>query len=189
MTPVHINSKFRLLVIVLVVLFSAAACSSGDKGDKVKVSKIDVNVEVIEATPEATDEATPEATDEATPEATDEATPEATDEATPEATEVASDDDMEVIVVIEGPVEKIEGNIITIFNIDIQLEENDPILVTLKIDDVLHVEGTTLVMGDTVIIVVVNIYIINVPIIIYEDAPSNCRVTPKGKVKCTKRRS
>ncbi|MBZ0299159.1 MAG: hypothetical protein K8J31_05440, partial [Anaerolineae bacterium] len=70
-----------------------------------------------------------------------------------------------VIIIIEGPVEAINVNIITIFNLHIEVDPNDPILLTLKVGDYIHVEGTPTSEGDTIVIVAVNITIINVIII------------------------
>lgn len=185
MTPARINSQSRIFIIVLALLLSVAACSPGKNGGKnsIKFSKIDdviqVSVEVIEVTPEAT------ADPEATPEATSEP------DATPEATEEASDD-MEVIIVIEGPVTAINNNIITVFDYDIQVEVNNPIWVGLEIGDLIRAEGITVIQGNVIIIVAVNIIIIEIPVIIWGPIGvpiTNCRITPKGKVKCTKKGS
>ncbi|MBZ0299279.1 MAG: hypothetical protein K8J31_06055 [Anaerolineae bacterium] len=71
-----------------------------------------------------------------------------------------------VTIVIEGPVQQININIITIYNIDIELKVDDPILTVIQVGDVVHVEGNMAEQGDTMIIVVVNIIIINVDIVI-----------------------
>jgi hypothetical protein len=46
-----------------------------------------------------------------------------------------------VITVIEGPVDGINGNIITIFGIDFELDPDDPRLTVLQIGDILRIEG------------------------------------------------
>jgi hypothetical protein len=174
MTPAFTNSRFRIFIIVLALVFGAAACSPGHQGkdNSIKISKINgVTVNVIETTPEATSE--PEATSDP--------------EATPEA-----GDDTGTLIAIEGPVAAINGNIITVFNFNIQVQENDPILLNLHLDDIIHAEGTSLLMGDTIIIVAINIVIIEIeidgPIIIYQTNPNACHVNKSGKVKCSKKR-
>jgi hypothetical protein len=125
-------------------------------------------VENPEATPEATAESTAEATQ--SPEATAEATAEATQspEATPEAT-AEPGSDLPVIIIIEGPVQSININIITIYGIDIELDANDPILTVIQIGDILRIEGDLAGSGTTIVIVAVNITIVNVEVFINVD--------------------
>lgn len=115
-------------------------------------------------TPEATNEATPELTP--TPEATLEVTPEVTPEATPEGTPDPDDDDDDIIIVIEGPVEAININIIVIYGIEIELNPDDPLLLVIQIGDIVRIEGTTNDDdGDgTIIIIAITIIIVNVDI-------------------------
>jgi hypothetical protein len=104
----------------------------------------------------------------ATPTPTPAATQESTPEATPESTatimpEVTVEPGSPVIIVIEGPVQAINGNIIIIFNINIQLDPNDPNLKIIKIGDIVHIEGTPTGNG-TIIIIAVTVIIINVDV-------------------------
>ena len=79
---------------------------------------------------------------------------------------IAEEDvDQPVIIVIEGPIQAININIITILGIDIEVDPNDPILLTIKIGDIIRVEGTPTSDGDTIIIVAINITIINIIIV------------------------
>ena len=103
---------------------------------------------------------TPEATQESTPEATPAVTPEATMEMTPEVT---IEPGSPVIIVIEGPVQAININIITIYNINIQLDPNDPNLKIIKVGDIVHVEGTPTGSGN-IIIIAVTVIIIHVDV-------------------------
>src|SRR5262249_23205753 len=57
--------------------------------------------------------------------------------ATPESTEAA----LPVTVIIEGPIQSINGNILVIFNLTVIVNANDPILSTLKVGEVVRVEG------------------------------------------------
>jgi hypothetical protein len=113
-----------------------------------------INVTII--TVDSTAEATPVAT----------ATPVTTPESTPEMTPEATDDGLPVTIVIEGPVQAININIITIYNINIEVKPDDPILTVIKIGDVIRVEGNTVDNGTTIVIVAVNITIINVDVVI-----------------------
>ena len=92
-----------------------------------------------------------------------EATPEATPEVTPDVDD-GDDADLPITIVIEGPVEAININIVTIFDIDIEVDPDDPILNVIEIGDTIRVEGDTTGTGDTIIIVAINITIINVEI-------------------------
>jgi hypothetical protein len=125
---------------------------------------------------------------EATPEMTATPVPESTVSVTPALTPTVNGDP---IIVIEGPVQSINVNIITIFNINIQVDSNDPILTQIQIGDNLHVEGHAVSQGNTIIIVAINITIVNVIVVNPpQDSPGvppNCKITPKGHIKCTKR--
>src|SRR5437868_4385172 len=68
-------------------------------------------------------------------------TPEVTETPTVEVTPEATDVDLPVTIVIVGPVQTININIITIYNITIQLDPNDPILQTLQVGQVVQVQG------------------------------------------------
>jgi len=110
---------------------------------------------------EATPEATPDPEETPDPEATPEATNEPDDE---------DDDDGDIIIVIEGPVDSININIINIFGMDIELDEDSPLLTVIQVGDVIRVEGN-MAEGDdnTFIIVVVNIIFINVEVVVQDD--------------------
>ncbi len=128
------------------------------------------------------------------PEMTPEATPDV--ESTPEAGATPEAGDTPVTIVIEGPVQSININIITIFDIDIEVDPSDPILTEIEIGDNIRIEGNPTTRGGTIIIVAVNITIINVIIINNPGGgsgnpglPDGCKVTKKGKIKCTKKKS
>lgn len=69
-----------------------------------------------------------------------------------------------VTIIIEGPVQAININIITIYNIDIEVDTNDPILLEIEIGDIIRVEGSSVSTGDTIVIVAINIVIINIDV-------------------------
>lgn len=79
-----------------------------------------------------------------------------------------------VLIVIEGPVEAINVNIIIIYGQRVKLRPDDPELVKLKVGDWVHVDGDFERDSDnTIIIVVVNIIIINPPPTIIIVPPPN----------------
>jgi len=111
---------------------------------------------------------------EATPEATVEATTEATPEATPDI-EVTVEPGFGIIIIIEGPVEEVNINIITIFDIDVEVDEDDPILTVIQIGDVLRISGELLDDDDDdddddnhIRLVAITIIFINVDVIVVD---------------------
>ncbi len=89
------------------------------------------------------------------------------------------------IIVIEGPVQSITVNVITIFNIDVQVEPDDPILEDLQIGDYVRIAGYTDFGSSTIIIVAVTVVIVNINIIVDGGGlPANCKRTAKGKITC-----
>ncbi len=106
-------------------------------------------------------------TAEVTSEATATVTPEATLELTPEATpESTAQPGSPVIIVIEGPVQAINVNIITIYNINIQLADNDPNLKLIQVGDIVHIEGSpqgSVVTGN-ITIIAITVVVINVEV-------------------------
>jgi hypothetical protein len=71
--------------------------------------------------------------------------------------------------VIEGPVETININIITIFGITIEVDPEDSILTVIQVGDVIRVEGDTVNRGNTIVIIAVTVIVIDVDIFINED--------------------
>ncbi len=114
-------------------------------------------------TPEATPEATPEVTPEATPQVTPSVTPQVTPTATPTA---APPGQLPITIIIEGPVQEINVNIITIYDIDIRLDDDDPALTVIQIGDIVRIEGD--VDDDDssgmIVVVAVTVVVINVDI-------------------------
>lgn len=91
------------------------------------------------------------------------------------------------IIIIEGPVEAININIITIYSINIVVSEDDPILTTIQIGDFIRVEGELVNVDDdnqdddafdvllidsdvsiTVVIIAINITYVDVDIFVNE---------------------
>jgi hypothetical protein len=74
-----------------------------------------------------------------------------------------------VTIIVEGPVQIINVNIITIYDIDIEVNVNDPILSVLQIGDVVRVEGDTIINADTLVVVAISIVVINVDVVVNVD--------------------
>lgn len=104
-----------------------------------------------------------------TPVGTPQATPTVTPQGTPaDDDDDDNDDDSGVIIVIEGPVQQINVNIITIYNIDILVAPDDPILTVIQIGDVIRVQGDRVEQGTTIVIVAVTIVFVNVDVVVID---------------------
>jgi hypothetical protein len=105
--------------------------------------------------------------------------PTTTPQTTPASTPVVGDDT--VIIIIEGPVQEININIITIYDIDIVLAPDDPILTVIQIGDIIRIQGAVDDSSD--IIVIVAITVIDIDVFIGDDGtvwrdPGNCGNPP-----------
>ncbi|MEO8612372.1 MAG: hypothetical protein ABI690_31040 [Chloroflexota bacterium] len=76
--------------------------------------------------------------------------PEVTESTTPEVTATIGP-----VIVVEGPVEAINDNVITIYGVDITINPDDPILATIQVGDVLHVEADYATNTTTIVAVTV----------------------------------
>lgn len=117
----------------------------------------------------------------------DSSTPQPTPSATPDdqGEDQDDDEDDDPIIVIEGPVQSININIITIFNINIEVDPADPILSEVKIGDYVRIAGDTQFEDGTIIVVATTIVIVNIEITINDGVlPANCKRTKKGKITC-----
>jgi hypothetical protein len=111
----------------------------------------------------------------------------------PEATPEASDGP--ATIVIEGPVEAISVNIITVFSTHIRVDPASPVLREIRIGDTVRVEGTSVMEGDVLVIVAIHITLVEVivapdgapPASSSDDLPPNCKITGMGHIKCTKK--
>ncbi len=119
----------------------------------------------------------------ATPIPTATLTPTPTPTGTLTVTPPSTDDDGDIVIVIEGPVQAININIITIYNINIEVNPNDPILTIIQIGDVIRVAGSVVNRGTTIVIVAVNIIIVDVDIVVIDNSviwrdDGSCRNPP-----------
>jgi hypothetical protein len=76
------------------------------------------------------------------------------------STEIA-DGDMEATVRLDGPVEAIDSNLVTVNGIPVQIAPDDPILDTLQVGDFVSVQGNFEESGQTIVLVVVNVTVID----------------------------
>ena len=88
-------------------------------------------------------------------------------------------------IIIEGPVQIININIITIYDINIELDEHDPVLTNIHIGDFVRVEGNArnnttvlIVQAITVFVVNVDVVISNNNVIVWQDDGNNCGNPP-----------
>jgi hypothetical protein len=65
-----------------------------------------------------------------------------------------------VITVIEGPVDHVDGNVITIYDVPVEVDPNDPVLGDIDEGDVVKVEGDT--KPGTVVVVATTVIVVNV---------------------------
>lgn len=114
--------------------------------------------------PTATATATPDGTATVTPTFTPTVTGTLTVTPVMTATATPNPNGLPITIIIEGPVQAININIITIYNINIQLDPNDPNLQIIQIGDIVKIEGDTQDLNGTIIIIAINIIIINVDI-------------------------
>jgi hypothetical protein len=70
------------------------------------------------------------------------------------------DEDEDGTVIIQGPVQTVNINIVTINNITIQLDPADPILIGLHPGDVIEVHGDFVIENNIYILVVINVIVI-----------------------------
>ena len=82
-------------------------------------------------------------------------------------------------VALDGPVQAINANIVTIDNISVLFDPGDSVLASLHTGEVLHVEGDFHHEGDVFILVVVNVVIIN-----NIDINTDCRRSAMGMLIC-----
>ena len=98
-----------------------------------------------------------------------EITPEVTSDVTPHDDD---NDDDDVIIVIEGPVQAININIIVIYGFEIEVNEDDLILTVLQIGDVIRVEGRYNDEDDDderIRLIAINITVVSVTIVIIDN--------------------
>jgi hypothetical protein len=79
------------------------------------------------------------------------------------------DSSIEATVNLEGPVEAIAGNLVTINGIQVQLDPASPVLRTLQVGNFVSVQGDFQGSGTTIVLMVVSFTVINNVTIIEND--------------------
>lgn len=101
---------------------------------------------------------------------------------TDSANYTGGEEDLPPIIIIEGPVDDIQGTIIIIFGIEIQLDPDDPLLAIILIGDFVHIEGDLDDDGTIIIVIAGNVTIINVNVYVNDDGRAwrddNCQNPP-----------
>lgn len=64
-------------------------------------------------------------------------------------------------IVVEGEIEMIQANTITVFSMDIEVDPNAPILARIRVGDHVRVEGEIVATEDAMMIVAVNITVVD----------------------------
>ena len=119
-------------------------------------------------------------------------------ESTPEVIPSA-DNSLPTLVIIEGPVEAIDANIVTAFGMDIMVDPDDPILTALQPGDQIRVEGNIDISEESTVIVATSIVITNIDAVISDEpveqpgapivVPPGCKITGIGnnnpRLKCS----
>jgi hypothetical protein len=127
----------------------------------------------------------PNCTQTVTPTNTPGPSPTPTNTPTPGPSPTATATSSGTTIVIEGPVQVINVNIITIYDINIQVNANDPVLTNIHLGDFVRVEGNAvnnttvlIVQAVTVFVVNVDVVITNNNVIVWQDDGRNCGNAP-----------
>jgi uncharacterized repeat protein (TIGR01451 family) len=89
-----------------------------------------------------------------------------------------------VTIIVEGPVQVINVNVITIYDIDITINANDPVLTNIQVGDFVRVEGDAFEDLDVLVVVAVTVFVVDVDVIwtnnnvIVWQASSDCGNAP-----------
>jgi hypothetical protein len=94
----------------------------------------------------------------------------------------------QAILVLEGPVQQINLDGIIVFDMQIRLDPDDPILKLVQVGKSVHVEGYLEIRNDVTVSVVVNIEIQKDNPALSTGLPSGCKVSKNGKIKCSKKK-
>jgi hypothetical protein len=96
---------------------------------------------------------------------------EATPEVTPEpGINIDGGPGNDTIIVVEGPVEEINVNVVNIYDIDIALNPTDPLLNVIQIGDVIRVEGDIDHDCPTLVVIAVVVIFVDVDVVIIDSS-------------------
>lgn len=94
----------------------------------------------------------------------------------------------EAVVVIEGPVQKINNDIITVFDMDIRVDLTDPTLTLIQIGKTIRVEGYPDPNSHTTIIIAVTVSVVENSPAANPNLPPGCKMSKNGHIKCSKKK-
>lgn len=77
-----------------------------------------------------------------------------------------------VSIVVEGPIQAISGNIIVIYDIEIEINPNDPILAVIQVGDLVRVEAGIDADGEDIVVIAVTVTVVDIEV----------NVSPDGEV-------
>jgi hypothetical protein len=77
-----------------------------------------------------------------------------------------------VSIVVEGPIQVIDVNIVVIYDIEIEIDANDPILGIVHVGDIVRIDGSIVGSGSGVVVVAVSVVVVDVDV----------NVSPDGEV-------
>lgn len=181
--PVRIASSGRLALVAAfaVILIVGSVFAARELGiTLIAPTETSTATSTLTETPTQTPSVTPSSTPTATIQPTETATN--TPEPTATSTIAASNtplptEDISVLptitptlttqpgmVVVEGPVESINGNIVVIYDIEIEVDPNDPILAVIQVGDHVRIEGTVGVVGSTVVVIAVTVVVVDIDV-------------------------
>ncbi|MCD4684444.1 MAG: DUF5667 domain-containing protein [Anaerolineae bacterium] len=72
-------------------------------------------------------------------------------------------------IMIEGSVQAIHNNIITIHDIEIEIAPDDPLLTVIQVGDVLQIEGEGTQRDEKLVIIAINIVLVDVEVFVSDD--------------------
>jgi hypothetical protein len=71
-----------------------------------------------------------------------------------------------VTIIVEGPVQVVNVNVITIYDIDVTINANDPVLTQIQVGDFVRIEGDMITQNNTVVVVAVSVFVVEVDVIV-----------------------
>lgn len=76
--------------------------------------------------------------------------------------------DADVIIIVEGPVESIIGNVIVIYGVEITVSDDDPMITVIKVGDFIRIEGEMFDTDGVVVIIPIIIVIVDVDVYVID---------------------
>ncbi len=83
------------------------------------------------------------------------------------------EENLPITIIIEGPVEEINVNVIVIFGFEVEVDPDDVMLTVVRVGDVVRIEGAldqNLTLDGNVVIVAITVVLVNVEVVINPDS-------------------